>query len=86
MLSAGVLAAPASASPSDMTDVLFVANNWDGTADYVSPDASLTPIGRVNVIPDKDQRLAEIYSNPVRAGFYFGIRELIGEGHDQYAD
>ncbi|MGB6180235.1 MAG: YncE family protein, partial [Rhodococcus sp. (in: high G+C Gram-positive bacteria)] len=41
---------------------------------------------RVNVIPDKDQRLAEIYSNPVRAGFYFGIRELIGEGHDQYAD
>jgi DNA-binding beta-propeller fold protein YncE len=86
LVSTGVQVAPAFASPAGLTDVLFVANNWDGTADYLSPDSALAPIGRVNVIPDKAERLAEIYRNPIRAAFYFGIRQLVGEGHDQYAD
>jgi DNA-binding beta-propeller fold protein YncE len=85
-VAAGAAAAPASAAPSGLTDVLFVANNWDGTADYLTPDGSLSRLGRVNVVPDKEERLAEIYRNPVRAGFYLGIRQLVGEGHDQYAD
>ncbi len=77
---------PAHAAPSGVTDVLFVANNWDGTADFMSPDADMTRFGSVNTIPDKRERLAEIYRNPIRAVFYFGIRHLVGEGHDQYAD
>jgi YVTN family beta-propeller protein len=28
----------------------------------------------------------EIYTNPVRLGYFLGIRQLVGEGHDQYAD
>ncbi|MDQ1200759.1 YncE family protein [Rhodococcus sp. SORGH_AS_0303] len=79
------VATPAVAAPG-LTDVLFVANNWDGTADYLTPDGNLTRLGRLNVVPDKEQRLAEVYRNPVRAAFYFGIRQLVGEGHDQYAD
>ena len=80
------LASPAGATPSGLTDVLFVANNWDGTADYMSPDGELTQYGRVDVVPDKDERIAEIYRDPVRTAFYLGIRQLVGEGHDQYAD
>lgn len=60
------LASPAGATPSGLTDVLFVANNWDGTADYMSPDGELTQYGRVDVVPDKDERIAEIYRDPVR--------------------
>ncbi len=84
-ISAGVVV-PAHAAPSGLTDVLFVANNWDGTADFMSPDADMTRFGSVNTIPDKRERLAEIYRDPIRAVFYFGIRQLVGEGHDQYAD
>ena len=31
--------------------VLFVANNWDGTADIVDPQ-TFAKLGRLNVIPD----------------------------------
>jgi YVTN family beta-propeller protein len=65
--------------------VLFVANNWDGTADMVDPE-SFEVLGRFNVVPDLQERLAEIQSNPVRLGYYLAIRQLVGEGHDQYAD
>jgi len=67
------------------TSVLFVANNWDGTADIVDPQ-SFQKLGRFNTVPDLQERLAEINSDPVRMGYYIGIRALVGEGHDQYAD
>ncbi|GAA0956092.1 YncE family protein [Kribbella koreensis] len=66
--------------------VLFVGNNWEGTADVVAPTADLTKLGRINLIPDKDQRLAEIYADPIRLGYFLGIRASVGEGHDQYVD
>ncbi|MEU3463805.1 YncE family protein [Streptomyces sp. NPDC006733] len=75
---------PAAADP--LKEVLFVGNNWDGTADVVRSTGSFAKIGRVNVIPDKAQRLTEIYLNPVRLAIYLAIQQGPGEGHDQYVD
>lgn len=66
--------------------VMFVGNNWDGTVDVFHPRGRYRKITRINVIPDKAEREAEIFANPVDLGFFLGVRELIGEGHDQYAD
>jgi YVTN family beta-propeller protein len=65
--------------------VLVVSNNWDGTADFVDP-IKFKRLYRLNIIPDKEERLAEIQSSPDRMGYFLAIRELIGEGHDQFVD
>jgi YVTN family beta-propeller protein len=65
--------------------VLFVGNNWDGTADIIDP-IKLKRLARINVIPDLQERLREIYTNPDKLGFFLGIRQLIGEGNDQFVD
>jgi hypothetical protein len=49
-------------------------------------DASFERIARLNIIPDLNQRMAEILLDPVRLGYFLGIRQLVGEGHDQYVD
>ncbi|MEU6890959.1 YncE family protein [Streptomyces sp. NPDC046557] len=67
-------------------EVLFVGNNWEGTADVLASTGDLAKVGRINVIPDKDERLREIYLDPVKLGFFLGIRATAGEGHDQYVD
>jgi hypothetical protein len=79
-----VLVAPATAAP-QTRDVLYVGNNWDGTADVVDP-YTFENLARINIIPDIDERMAEIQSNPERLGYFLAIRELVGEGHDQYVD
>lgn len=66
--------------------VLYVGNNWDGTADIVAPKGKYRSLARINIIPDIDERMLEIYTNPVRFGYFLAIRELIGEGHDQFVD
>jgi YVTN family beta-propeller protein len=66
-------------------DVLYVGNNWDGTADVVDPQ-TFENLARINIIPDIDERMAEIQSDPERLAYYLAIRELVGEGHDQYVD
>jgi DNA-binding beta-propeller fold protein YncE len=76
----------ASAAPVALRQVLLVGNNWEGTADVVASTADLTRIGRINVIPDRDARLTEIYLNPVKLAYFLGIRETVGEGHDQFVD
>jgi YVTN family beta-propeller protein len=80
--------APASsaAAPVPLREVLLVGNNWDGTADVVASTPDLTRIGRLNVIPDKNERLTEIYLNPIKLAYFLGIRESVGEGHDQFVD
>ncbi|GAB3479266.1 YncE family protein [Amycolatopsis cihanbeyliensis] len=65
---------------------LFVGNNWDGTVDALTPDPRLERIRRINVVPDLDERLREIYADPVRLLYFLGIRLAIGEGHDQLVD
>ncbi|WP_254897432.1 YncE family protein [Amycolatopsis sp. Hca4] len=65
---------------------MFVGNNWEGTADVIQSRGSFAKIGRVNIIPDKDRRLTEIYLNPIKLAFFLGIRNGPGEGHDQFVD
>jgi DNA-binding beta-propeller fold protein YncE len=66
-------------------DVLVVSNNWEGTADFIDPQ-SFQRLLRLDIVPDKSERLAEIRSNPVRYAEFLGVRTLIGEGHDQLVD
>src|SRR5204863_6141106 len=79
---AGPLAAPASGAA--LQQVMFVGNNWDGTADVIKPSGDFAKIGRINVIPDKDQRLLDIYLDPIKLVYFLGIRSGPGEGHDQF--
>ncbi|RSS99007.1 YncE family protein [Streptomyces sp. WAC07149] len=76
------------ATPPDggLREVLFVGNNWEGTADVLASTGDLARVGRINVVPDKEERLREIYLNPVKLGFFLGIRATAGEGHDQFVD
>ncbi|MFD7096334.1 YncE family protein [Streptomyces xanthophaeus] len=79
---------PAAAAPGDdgLREVLFVGNNWEGTADVLASTGDLARIGRIDVIPDKAERLWEIHLNPVKLAYFLGIRESAGEGHDQFVD
>ena len=79
-----VLAGPAAAAKKTRP-VLMVANNWDGTADVVDPKR-FKRLKRINIIPDIAERMAEIQSDPVAYGYFLGIRQLVGEGHDQWVD
>ncbi|NUH36927.1 YncE family protein [Streptomyces samsunensis] len=80
------VSASAESKAAGLREVMFVGNNWDGTADVIKSSGDLAKIGRINVIPDKDQRLTEIYLNPIKLAFFLGIRLGPGEGHDQFVD
>lgn len=75
----------AEAAPA-LREVMFVGNNWDGTADVIESSGDFAKIGRINVVPDKAARLAAIYLNPINLAVYLGIRATAGEGHDQLVD
>ncbi|MFF9060632.1 YncE family protein [Streptomyces sp. NPDC101213] len=85
-------AAPSASDAASATDaaalreVLLVANNWDGTADVIRSTGDYARIGRINVIPDKDRRMAEINADPIRWIAFMTIRNSVGEGHDQFVD
>lgn len=77
--------AAASGTTAGTRTVMFVGNNWDGTADLVDA-RTFAKVGHLNVIPDYDQRMAEINSDPVKLAYFLAIRQQIGEGHDQFVD
>src|SRR3954447_13657818 len=80
------LAQSADAAPTGLRDVMWVGNNWAGTASIVDAKA-LTVLKRgVDLVPDKDQELADIHSDPEKLAFYVAIQQGPGEGHDQYVD
>jgi len=87
------VAAPASAHDQravlqpgpDLRRAVFVGNNWAGAADILAP-GSFERFGGINVVPDKEERVQEIATDPYRLAYFLAIRELIGEGHDQYVD
>src|SRR3954452_23608985 len=79
-----VLATTAAAAPKTHS-VLVVGNNWDGTADVLDP-ITFKKLIRLNIVPDKDERIAEIMADPAAEGFFTGVNLLIGEGHNQYVD
>jgi YVTN family beta-propeller protein len=85
----GAVAAPASGAktkpPPQTLSVLYVGNNWDGTASIVHP-TRFKVLARLNIIPDIKERLAEIQADPAKQGYFLAIRELVGEGHDQFVD
>jgi DNA-binding beta-propeller fold protein YncE len=65
--------------------ILTVGNNWAGTADLIDP-TRFKRLARIDIVPDLDERLAEIRSDPARQGYFLAIRQAIGEGHDQFVD
>jgi DNA-binding beta-propeller fold protein YncE len=85
LVALGADQAAAAAAKKKTRPVLTVGNNWDGTADLVDP-VRYTRLKRLNIVPDLQQRMAEIQSNPDRLAYFLAIRQLIGEGHDQLVD
>ena len=83
MLVAGA-ATGAAATPAPR-DVLYVGNNWEGTADVIDPK-KFTRIARINIVPDLAERMAEIQADPAAYGYFLAIRQEVGEGHDQLVD
>jgi YVTN family beta-propeller protein len=99
---AAIGASPASAGHPGkhrLRTAIFVGNNWDGTADVITQRVQTVKKGgktkhrlkfrrvaRLNIIPDIEERMAEISMDPVRLGYFLGIRELVGEGNDQFVD
>jgi DNA-binding beta-propeller fold protein YncE len=69
----------------DTRQVMFVGNNWEGTADVIDA-TTFERLGRINVIPDKEERLREIHASPDKLAFFLLIRHFVGEGNDQYVD
>src|SRR5436190_1859962 len=73
------------AIPGETRPVILVGNNWAGTTDVLDP-YTFERLDRINVVPDKAAREAEIMLNPDREAFFLLIRQQIGEGHDQFND
>ena len=71
---------------SELRDVMWVGNNWAGTATIVDARERKVLLRGVNLIPDKEQELSDIRSDPQKLAFYLAIQQGPGEGHDQYVD
>jgi len=69
----------------DVKNVVFVGNNWEGTVDLLAP-STFQRLGRINMIPDQEERMMEIATNPERLAYFLAVREAIGEGNDQLVD
>jgi len=78
--------AAASHRGGDIRHVVFVGNNWDGTADVLYPRDHYRRVARINIVPDLQKRLLDIYTHPDKLAYFLAIRELVGEGHNQYVD
>lgn len=66
-------------------EVMFVGNNWEGTATVVDAHTHKR-IKTLDIIPDHEAELREIYTRPDRLAFYLAIQQGVGQGHDQYVD
>ncbi|WP_189145709.1 YncE family protein [Streptomyces lacrimifluminis] len=74
------------ATAASLREVMFVGNNWEGTADVIKSTGDFARIGRINVVPDKAARLAAINADPIKWIYFMAIRNGVGEGHDQLVD
>lgn len=88
---ATALAAPAQAAGSTagggpgLRPVVLVGNNWEGTIDVLTP-GSWDNVARIDAIPDEQERMLEIATDPERLAFFNLIAIAIGEGNNQYVD
>lgn len=76
-------------TPPATEPAVFVGNNWEGTADVLlfdPDDAVFTHVDRLDIIPDIEERMTEILTDPERLGYFLGIQLLVGEGNHQYVD
>ncbi|MET8449506.1 YncE family protein [Streptomyces sp. NPDC005209] len=85
-VAAPATAARAATDAAGLREVMFVGNNWDGTADVIKSSGDFAKVGRINVIPDKDARMAAINADPIKWIYFMAIRNGVGEGHDQFVD
>lgn len=78
-----VCAAPATAAAGlrkkapKTRSVLYVGNNWDGTADVIQ-SRRFRRIARINIVPDPAERMQEIRSDPEGLARFLAIRQEIG--------
>lgn len=93
LVAIGLTSSPADASPIEtdrsakpLREVMWVGNNWAGTATVVGARSLRVLKTGINLIPDKDQELSDIHTNPARLALYLAIQQGPGEGHDQYVD
>jgi hypothetical protein len=91
LLAGSTASATATGARTELVPVLFVGNNWDGTADVIKQGGTrdhptFKRVARLNIVPDLDKRMLEILTNPVRLAYFLAIRQFIGEGHDQLVD
>jgi hypothetical protein len=66
--------------------VMFVGNNWAGTATVVDAETLEVLRRGIDLVPDLDEELAAIRSDPERLAFYLAVQQGPGEGHDQLVD
>ena len=73
-------------TPAQKRSVMFVGNNWAGTATVVDAD-SLDVLRRgIDLVPDREEELAAIRADPERLAYYLAVQQGPGEGHDQLVD
>src|SRR3954462_6479663 len=66
--------------------VLVVSTNWDGTADFIDVRDNFKRIARLNIIPDIEERMAEIRADPERQGHSPPLQQRCGEANHKYVD
>ena len=67
-------------------DVMWVGNNWAGTATIIDENSLEVLKTGVDLVPDKAQELRDIRLDPARLALFLLVRTLPGEGHDQFVD
>ncbi|MBU2696148.1 serine/threonine protein kinase [Pimelobacter sp. 30-1] len=79
---------PIAVRPADsgLRSVMWVGNNWDGTASIVDARSFEVLKRGVNLIPDRAEETQRILKNPVATVFYLAINAGPGQGHNQYVD
>ncbi|HEV7876204.1 MAG TPA: serine/threonine protein kinase [Nocardioides sp.] len=79
-------AGPAARPATGLRDVMFVGNNWAGTASIVDARRLKVLKRGVNLIPDQAQEEADIRADPEAFAYFNAIAQGPGEGHNQYVD
>ncbi len=76
---------PVDPSTTELRGAVVVGSNWDGTAEVFDPQ-TFEILARYNLVPDIDERFAEINDSLYRRIAARFIRHVIGEGNDQLVD
>ncbi len=69
-----------------LRDVMWVGNNWDGTASIVDANTFEVLKRGVNLIPDKLQETNDLLTDPVGLVYFLAVNVTAGQGHNQYVD